>query len=110
MGCTVSSCCLIPDYILLVYTYVVCYFQGPNGTVVSCNGIMKYKNLTNACKIPRIADIKKSAKVGTLPGKENGVITSAKSKEHAGKRGVKRLSSDCDLCTAKRQKTMVIYA
>ena len=67
---------------------------------------MKYNNLMNACKIPRIAEIKKT--VGALPGKENGAIVDVKGKEVAGKRGMKRLSTDCDLCAAKRQKTMVI--
>ena len=63
---------------------------------------MKYK-LANY-KIPRIAEIKKTGTFAALPGKENFV----KSKEISGKRGVKRPSTECDFCTAKRQKTMMM--
>ncbi|CAB4009329.1 SMC5-SMC6 complex localization factor 1-like [Paramuricea clavata] len=87
-----------PDYIP---EYII---KGPKETFVSSNTIMKYNNLMNAYKIPRIAEIKKT--VGALPGKENGATVDVKGKEVAGKRGVKRLSTDCDLCAAKRQKTM----
>ena len=52
-------------------------------------------------QIPRITGVKKNA---VLPGKENIVV---KGKEHSGKRGVKRTSTECDLCSAKRQKTTV---
>ena len=68
---------------------------------------IKYSNLDNTYKIQRIAEIKQTEKAGTLPRKENGVPTDEKAKEHAGKRGVKRLASDCDFCAAKRLKTMV---
>ena len=74
---------------------------------MSSNIAIKYSNVDNTYKVPQIAKIKQTAKAGTLPRKENGVPTDEKAKEHAGKRGVKRLASDCDLCAAKRLKTMV---
>ncbi len=69
---------------------------------------MKYNNMINGYKIPRTGEIKHTGNLGVLPGKENGTAVEVKGKGHAGKRGVKRVSTDCDLCTAKKQKTMVI--
>lgn len=69
----------------------------------SNNTIMKYQNLVNTYQIP-----KRKEKPVVLPGKENGAVVEMKIKEHTVKKGgTKRLASDCEICVAKKQKTMV---
>lgn len=72
---------------------------------MSSNITMKYNSFFNICTIPQFSEIKQTA--GALPRKNNGVLVEEKAKEPHRKRGVKRLASNCDLCAAKRLKTMV---
>lgn len=69
--------------------------------------IMKNDNMMNTYKTSEIKKITKS--VVSMSGKENGHMDiETNAKEHSMKRGVKRTLTECDLCAAKKQKTMVV--
>ncbi|XP_028396423.1 uncharacterized protein LOC114520372 [Dendronephthya gigantea] len=85
----------IPEYII----------AGPKETFASSNTLMKYNNLVNT-HTPKIP-AKTKEKPGVQTGKENGSAVELTSKEGVLKKGVKRSTSDCDLCVVKRQKTAV---